>query len=338
MPEPVTDIAVEQRSDWGRQIAWLFVSATIVAIVAGSLGGRFRAGSRYSLIDNLSIIAMALSVYIPFIIRHYRIARRVRAVLANGESGDVQQTLRDAYAAAAWRSMAFATYGPLHRVMCDIAETARERGLTGVVIRFHRPERPPDPVTPFASPLEPTLLRERDESFQATFGIEVDRRQRMREGLDAAANLFGLGKSWRRAFLILGVGAWLIGIATFAVRAIPSLLRGEIPGELLFVIALALGLLAWTLFYRREWLLTQGAILVRVGKPGAAKWRLSRFTRYDSVIVYSADFNIMAIAGESERVARMLSPREANAAMSAWLSPLLPPRIEQLAELHGDTT
>ncbi|MCA9244590.1 MAG: hypothetical protein KDA32_11575 [Phycisphaerales bacterium] len=338
MNNRILNIGVAVRSDWGRRLVWVVVASVAAGAITAILGGRFRMGARYSLMDNLSIVALVGAIYIPFIVRQIRVARQVRRMLADlpDDGGDFASQLADVYQHAAWRSMALATWGPLREIACAIAHAATGRVPTGTIIRLHDPAATPADVTPFPAPLEPTLLRERDESFRATFGIDVNQKVRMSEGLDAAAKLFGFKPQARRYMVIIGVGAWVIGITSFAIQAIPKLLRGEVPSELLFIIALLVGLVLWALFRRYEWLLAQGAVIVRQGRPGRTIWDVSRFTPYDSVFVYLADFNIAAVSDGKRSVARLITPREASALMSAWLSPLPPPPIEQLAELRGE--
>jgi hypothetical protein len=119
--------------------------------------------------------------------------------------------------------------------------------------------------------------------------------------------------------------------------AIRDMLVGKVP-ELFFMLwptlAFLIGLWLWRLWRPEEWYIVPGAVVVRSSAWNSSKWQLHLLARADSVLVYWRDLRLVAIADTRGRsFTRHATPVEAETAIRAWLSPLPPPKLEQLSDL-----
>lgn len=212
------------------------------------------------------------------------------------------------------------------------------RGHTGTVFRLAN-----DPLqiggnpSPWPTPFEPILLRQREPALLALRAEDAAPRSRVREYWDRIRETHG---NSRRMMLVLLV-SWVffvIGSILSVYWAIRDLLVGKLP-EVFFVLwptaALLTGLWLWRLLRPEEWYIVPGALVVRSSAWNSSKWQLHLLARADSVLVYWRDLRLMAIADTTGRsFARLATPVEAETAIRAWLSPLPPPSLEQLGDLH----
>jgi hypothetical protein len=246
----------------------------------------------------------------------FRTAQRLIAADTEADGGRiVQATVRKVW-----------YWHPL-RVARQALSACALAGRIGPAVRLNR-VNPPTAIEPIVVPFEALELDETDRRFNElrTMASPVDEKT--------------LGPIRRNVLL---KGGWLVVIAfgfNCVVQAIDAVLRWRITPMLVY----------WTAFFlitllipvgTRPWMTKQflavpGGLIYRRSSGFRRNWTLHLFGPADSLIcvlpVRRNQWGI-AVADANEAASAVCTKAEAELALQAWLSPLEPPRVEELTDL-----
>jgi hypothetical protein len=226
-------------------------------------------------------------------------------------------------------------------LMKEVARTLATEGRAGITIRI-APGSSMNAIDPFMVPFEP---RRFDELAEAHAGVAPESAS---DG-DSAAGLrhtrptstTGVPRGLRRNLILKG--GWilfaLLGISWVA-RGIESIQRWTVTPQFMLMtfVMLAFVLVPVQHGWRvgRQWLAVPGGVILRKGAWLKRRWSLHLFDRRESVLVLYKHYRkqwVLVIADRASCEATVGTREELELALSAWLSPLPPPPIEQMSDL-----
>jgi hypothetical protein len=195
--------------------------------------------------------------------------------------------------------------------------------------------------SPIDVPFEPVPL---DESAPAFRSLSPTCSAAREEAIARAQHPgpFELPPTWRRR-LRLGAGWLAIGIFAFnlllsSIRAWkigkPTLEQMWWLGFLVLMVWGVGGFGAWR--STDQWLLVPGGVIRRSAKSRSSQWNLHLFTRTQAILLITDSRRSnrqVCVADGQQSATASVTPAEAELLLRAWLSPLPPPRIEQLGDL-----
>jgi len=195
-------------------------------------------------------------------------------------------------------------------------------------------------VKPFRLIFEPQPLDETDPTF-----LQL-------EALDAIGPIdtealrdadFKSDATWLRVKRNIALrGGWIvIGFLLLYVLMLAwrSYRQGVVKWELVLFSAYLVFALSWNVgawSWRKQWLAVPGGLILRKAGLCDRRWRLYVFRPCDSILaLYKRGRHqwVLCIACEGLLERTIVTKREADFVLRAWLSPLLPPPVEKLADL-----
>jgi len=200
------------------------------------------------------------------------------------------------------------------------------------------------PVQPLTVAFEPRLLDESDSAFAE---LEAATTPAVAAGREPAPPTSAAGddamalRHIQRNLKLRGGWAFIVMFTAFLLRSgWESYQRGTITWELLFWTAILFLFLLGPdrgLFSRQaQWLLTPGAVLVRKAVRRSTRSQLHLFDRRKGVLCLSQHRTKqwLAVVADAEGCEQALvTDREAQFLLRAWLSPLEPPPADRLTDL-----
>lgn len=222
-------------------------------------------------------------------------------------------------------------------VLGAAAQTLLNAGHAGTAYRLSS-----NPATlkalppPLDVPLEPVPLRQRSPAFAALVDDAESTPHGGREFTKRLAAVDG-PTQWLRLFAFVCLGLVSCWLAYVFYKSIPGLCAGTIPRMLPIafpgiVLGTAFGL--WRLRRTYAWFIVPAALVVCSSTWRSKSWNTYLLTRSQSVLMYWSNLHMLAIACPHGSYCRHATPREAELAFRAWLSPLDPPPPEQLTDLR----
>jgi len=195
-------------------------------------------------------------------------------------------------------------------------------------------------LKPFELPFEAQALDEADPNF-----IQLESQGDVENGESSPPVTASLDDdaTWRRVKRNVALrGGWVFaGIFLFAtlLQAWSSYRRGSIDLGLVLYPGLLLLILFWTTGSwksGRQWLALGGGLLLRKARWRDRQWRLYLFEpRHSALALYRQNKHswILCVAQGDVFERTILTNREADFVLRAWLSPLSPPPVEKLSDL-----
>lgn len=203
----------------------------------------------------------------------------------------------------------------------------------------------PDPVEPLQITFEPRLLDEADVGFdELALATACDPKPSSANSPEMPGwheDVLEMRRV-RRNIRLKGGWLWLciltIGIVIALIEAVQ---RHAVTWFLLLVVAGFLALLfvpartGW--FATDHWLLVPGGVLHRKAKSRDRKVTLHLFVRRSSVMTFYQQRNsgtwLLTVADAEASETTIITDRERQLLLRAWLSPMAPPPLEQLVDL-----
>lgn len=195
-------------------------------------------------------------------------------------------------------------------------------------------------VKPFRLLFEPQPLDETDPTFLQLEALDATDPTGTETPQDADFNSDTTWLRVKRNVVLRGgwimMGFLLLYVLLLAWR---SYRQGEVRWELVLLCAYLVFALSWNVgawSWRKQWLAVPGGLILRKAGLCDRRWRLFVFRPGDSILaLYKRSRRqwILCIAREGLLERTVVTKREADFVLRAWLSPLSPPAVEKLTDL-----
>ncbi len=303
----------------------------MVMLVGVTVGVVVVSGRRQSAFVVLGV-ALPTLFLIAFLIRR-RVERQVERIVENG--GDLSLS---ALVSSVFRGRRKAGTLGMQRA-ARLARVLAANNRLGQALRLC-PTKSATPLKPFDIVFDPQPLDQTGETFrhlEATGGDEPD------DAVNASAEKIADDSTWLKIKRNVALrGGWIMaGIFLFNVvlNAWLSILQDRIRPILLLWIAFFL----LTLFgatgatrSRKQWFAVPGGLIVRKAGLRDRRWKVHLLEPANSILVVfqAGRRQWIACAATGDFFDRVvMTKREADFLLRAWLSPLSPPPVEKLTDL-----
>jgi len=325
----ITDVVVEARGLMPARGGWYIVVACAVAIVLAVVFASVSASS--SAICCLSVplgIGGAAGLCLMVFVRGSA-GREARRAIREAPADQVEPALAKHLPALPGEY--------LHGALKHVAQAFVDSGRLGCVLRIG-PAESLGRVEPLGVPFEPHLLDAIDEESQSESGEPSANAKPGQEGSYASAlrDSYRPVRKWLNRY-----GQWVNLLVWATLGVVKSLRSGQID---FLIYALAAGLLV-TLILRihqsglteRQAFIVPGALIVRESGWRSSNWGIAMFEPHEAVLLTcrSPDRRWELLLGSRTQIYNFrVTQAQAEAVLRAWLSPLAPPRLEQLSDLR----
>lgn len=189
-------------------------------------------------------------------------------------------------------------------------------------------------VSPLEDPFEPIPLDESNPQFAALEPASEDM-------VDSESEL--LKRKLKRKIAFGGGWGWSsLQFFPLVIASFTALSHRRLSWQLLVWLSLAL----LTLFGiggrggwrpRHQWILVPGGLVIRQIPRFGTDWQVHLFRRTDSVLIMQSTWAQIWTVALSDQVTNShttVTSKEAMMLLRAWLSPIAPPPVERLSDLH----
>ncbi len=303
----------------------------MVMLVGVTLGVVVVSGRRQSAFVVLGV-ALPTLFLIAFLIRR-RVARQVERIVEN--SGDASLS---ALVSSVFRGRRKAGTLGMQRA-ARLARVLAANNRFGQALRLC-PTKSATPLKPFDIVFDPQSLDQTGESFRQ---LEEMGGEPPGDAVNVPAEALADDSTWLKIKRnVILRGGWIIAaVFLFNVlfHAWLSIVEGRIRPNLILWIAF----LSLTLFgasgatqSRKQWFVVPGGLIVRKAGRRDRRWKVHLLEPASSVLmVFQAGRHqwIACAANEDFTDRVVMTKREADFLLRAWLSPLSPPAVEKLTDL-----
>jgi hypothetical protein len=218
-----------------------------------------------------------------------------------------------------------------------------KKGHVGQVVRL-RWSKHQSRIRPINEPFEPKMLDETDSAFRELRAAYLSQ-VKAAEADDAEGQFAGISlwKTLRRN-LIVRSGGWL-GLAGFGFyfgrETVDALQRRTFRPlmaiQTLVLLLVLIDFFSTTAMSRKQWSIVPGGLMLRTARLRHATSRLHVFGRAESLLcLYQMGRRswILCVADGDESDCAVVTTRETELLVAAWLSPVAPPSVERLADFR----
>lgn len=280
--------------------------------------------------------ALIVAILIGLLVQYSRRrSRKVQVLLQTLPTMPPEQWLLDALSARSRFSIDVLLEPFLHALI--------ESGRVGRTFRIAG-DKHLKPVQPIDVYFEPRPLDETADTF-ADFVAAIDSPP---DAPTSQSNEHPVARAERRTFNKLNIhvrkaGGWfglILGSLFFLRQAMDWIRFGRVNFMLMFWLVIMIGwllrLTGTSIRTPVQWFLVPGGIVSRALPRRAREWTVSLLDRRSSVLCVYRSTKHMWIATVADHAGCWFSPcteNEATLLLRAWLSPLEPPKLEQLSDL-----
>lgn len=316
--------------------AFLVVIAAVLGVVVVSMAGITADVMSILLFTAIQVTFICALLYLVDRVSIVGLRRRIEYLVRANPHFPVAQLAERSFAE---RSL----LGPERRLEL-LARALAATGRVGETIR-NCPLKHVTPIEPITVPFEPLPLDDDELSFDEPGRplddqpdadlLEPEALERLRAE--------GSGEARPEQKARKGVGWFTAGLLVLPTTAgaMHAFVRGEITWPaILFSVIVLFALIGWGqatgLLVEKEWLIVPSGLVLREARLRSTKWDLHLFDRRDSVLIahrVNSDRWIVFVTGAEGARKATLTSSQADFLLRAWLSPLPPPRVEQLTDL-----
>lgn len=273
--------------------------------------------------------AMLIAAFAVAYWRKHSTIRTAQSLVAAGALGDLKLTLE-----AVGEQVALAYAAPFASAVAKSLIENKRLGTTGRISCTNTHVR----VEPLVIRFEPLLLEESDSSFQAlrsSIGIHTmtDRRHTKEQAMWI--------RKAKKSIQMRG-GMWIVIVFgfNFLIAAAEAYYKRRITWQVVMwgsylAMMFTSPVRGW--FSTKEWHLVPGGLLLRTARMIDTKSTLHVFDRRNAALILLELRRRVWVAGvaDEQRDSFMaLTESEADMLLRAWLSPLVPPKVERLSDFQ----
>jgi len=299
----------------------------VFGIVTWEISGRLSMNALF-----VAILVLALAAFAVVVQFRRRRSARIRAEIIAARPATI--------AAAVELARTTAGFFSTSAFSADIATAAVAAGLAGSTARIS-PHAVRTPVEPITFPFEPRLLSQHDAGFQSLNDANVAFASQ--RTAPPTAPLVQSADHRRKLLMRTAPGLILVILMVGFTVAVQFRLGGLGLGILDILLLLVPLVLVWRWFAgglltTRERLLVPAALIRRVRHWRRPGWQLRLFKRNESVLLafittHPNALSLVTVADAAGPEHFFASTWELDLFLRAWLSPLKPPKLEQLSDL-----